>query len=171
MPARRAASPAASENTRLLGSDTSFNSSREDLEDVTAKHQRTPLPKKQLGGQSAFSSLCPNVDLLIPFTSIPVLFSIRFSEPVLYSHLYPYINQFVRDIGVAGNDSRNVGFYSVMIVSMLYSPSPLHADGIVRRVSSPLERCALSSCCPGFRVRSQLLRGTANSYSLKSHSR
>ncbi|PPQ70882.1 putative Psilocybin Transporter (PsiT) [Gymnopilus dilepis] len=96
MPARRAASPAASENTRLLGSDTSFNSSREDLEDVTAKHQRTPLPKKQLG----------------------VLFSIRFSEPVLYSHLYPYINQFVRDIGVAGNDSRNVGFYSGMIESV-----------------------------------------------------
>nr|A0A286LF01.1 RecName: Full=Major facilitator-type transporter psiT2; AltName: Full=Psilocybin biosynthesis cluster transporter 2 [Psilocybe cyanescens]ASU62249.1 putative transporter [Psilocybe cyanescens] len=95
MSPERSASLEPDEHSSLL-SDTASYISRDDLEDSKAKQIPTPIPKKQLG----------------------VLFSIRFTEPIIYSHLWPYINQFVNDIGVADGNPRYVGFYSGLIESV-----------------------------------------------------
>ncbi|PPQ83228.1 Psilocybin Transporter (PsiT) [Psilocybe cyanescens] len=88
MSLERSTSPEPDEHTSLLSDTASTCSSRDDLEDPKAKQPRTPIPTGQLG------------------------------EPIIYSHLWPYINQFVNDIGVADGNPRNVGFYSGLIESV-----------------------------------------------------
>lgn len=124
----RPQSPAPSERTHLLSDSdaTSLKSSRtsvsDDLENFKAQRVITPIPKKQLGGKLSHHRALEKGGIL---TQSPVLFSIRFTEPIIYSHLWPYINQFVNDIGIA-DDPKNVGFYSGMIVStpLYLSPQP-----------------------------------------------
>ncbi|PPQ98760.1 psilocybin transporter (PsiT) [Panaeolus cyanescens] len=96
MSLERSTSPDLDEHAALLSDTASSFSSRDDIEDQKHQKTRTPIPTGQLG----------------------VLFSIRFTEPIIYSHLWPYINQFVNDIGVADGNPRNVGFYSGLIESV-----------------------------------------------------
>nr|P0DPB2.1 RecName: Full=Major facilitator-type transporter psiT2; AltName: Full=Psilocybin biosynthesis cluster transporter 2 [Psilocybe cubensis]ASU62245.1 putative transporter [Psilocybe cubensis] len=96
MSLERSTSPNPTERTSLLSDTASTISSRDDVEQSSLKQRRTPIPTGQLGGKVSMHSIIINAE----------------------GHLWPYINQFVNDIGVSDGNPRNVGFYSGLIESV-----------------------------------------------------
>ncbi|KAF7972102.1 hypothetical protein HWV62_18924 [Athelia sp. TMB] len=74
--------------------------SREPTEDPKAvKANATPVPKMQLGDRVA------------------VITGIRLVEPIAYTQIFPYINEFMYDLKVT-DDPKRIGFYSGLVQSM-----------------------------------------------------
>ena len=81
------------------------------LSDVeAAKPKVTPVPRTQLGGES-FSLFFDSIQL----TLFIVIISIRITEPIIFSQIFPYINNFLSDLNVV-EDPKRIGFYSGLVV-------------------------------------------------------
>jgi len=92
------ASTRASDETRPLleqneGLDDHSNL-QNDIETITLQKQ-TPLPRVQLG----------------------ILCLLRVLDPMCFTQIFPYINQFMSDLRVTDNPSQ-IGFYSGIVVSL-----------------------------------------------------
>ncbi|KAF7972101.1 hypothetical protein HWV62_18922 [Athelia sp. TMB] len=82
--------------TKSFDETTPLLLSREPTEDPKAvKADATPVPKMQLG----------------------VITGIRLVEPIAYTQIFPYINEFMHDLKVT-NDPKRIGFYSGLVQSM-----------------------------------------------------
>ncbi|KAJ7056720.1 major facilitator superfamily multidrug-resistance, DHA1 sub-family [Mycena amicta] len=69
-----------------------------DAEPQTVPKKRTPLPKLQ----------------------VFILLFIQFSEPVTALVIYPFIVQFIRDIGITGGDESKTGYFAGIIESVFF---------------------------------------------------
>lgn len=63
------------------------------------KHERTPLPKFQLGA----------------------LLLVQLSEPIASASIFPYINQLITELDITGGDKRKVGYYAGLIESLFFA--------------------------------------------------
>lgn len=85
-----------------------------DVEDPKAiKAKVTPVPKTQLGGESILLSWFEQIN-----TVYVVISAIRVTEPIIFSQIFPYINNFLSDLNVV-EDPKRIGFYSGLVVCFL----------------------------------------------------
>jgi hypothetical protein len=89
---------------RRVDLDTSYNESCPLLQDQStletqklAKSKRTPLPKAQL----------------------TVLCAVRLVDPIAFSQIFPYINEFMITLHLT-DDPSQIGFYSGIVVRQIY---------------------------------------------------
>lgn len=95
------------ETSPLLSDDEST------LDDRRAtKTKVTPLPKVQLGGESCPSILGGGWHSSLNFS---VLCAVRMAEPIAFSQIFPYINEFMNDLHLT-DDPKRIGFYSGLVV-------------------------------------------------------
>ena len=52
----------------------------------------------------------------LPKFQIFIVSLIQFAEPITALVIYPFINQFVREIGITDGDERKTGYYAGIIV-------------------------------------------------------
>lgn len=60
----------------------------------------------------------------LPKVQLGVLCFLRMLDPMSYTQIFPYINQFMSDLGVA-KDPSQIGFYSGLVATIYSHPSSL----------------------------------------------
>jgi hypothetical protein len=55
----------------------------------------------------------------VPKLQLTALCSFRLVDPIAFSQIFPYINEFMNDLHVT-NDPSNIGFYSGLVVGRVY---------------------------------------------------
>lgn len=83
--------------------------------DTTKPKQITPLPKLQLASEYLIFFLI----LYLCSKSWTVIGCMRLVEPIAYTQIFPYINEFLNSLHVTDNPKR-IGFYSGLVVSPIY---------------------------------------------------
>jgi len=72
---------------------------------IAGKQKPTPLPKGQL------AALC----------------TVRIADPIAFTQVFPYINEFMNDLHLADGDPSKIGFYSGLVVCHLHQCHPVIA--------------------------------------------
>ena len=77
----------------------------------------TPLPKLQLGCELCLDKIsdCSR--------AYAVIACIRLAEPIAYTQIFPYINEFLSGLHVT-DDPKRIGFYSGLVVCLIHDPLP-----------------------------------------------
>lgn len=52
----------------------------------------------------------------LPWLQLSIVYLIQSAEPVVASVIYPFINQFVRETGIVGQDEKKTGYFAGVIV-------------------------------------------------------
>ncbi|KAF8628986.1 hypothetical protein AX15_003609 [Amanita polypyramis BW_CC] len=56
----------------------------------------------------------------LPLVQLFIVFFIQFAEPVTATVIYPFINQFVRETGITGDDERETGHFAGILQSVFF---------------------------------------------------
>jgi hypothetical protein len=105
----------------------------ENVTDSSPLNESSPLLHDQLALE-AQKATKPKITPL-PKAQLATLCSVRIVDPIAFTQIFPYINEFMNDLHVTDDPSR-IGFYSGLVVRLFYS---LHCalDILSRKVPLP----------------------------------
>jgi hypothetical protein len=92
---------------------------------TTSYDESRPLLPNQQACESQHSVEANQTPL--PKIQLAVLCSLRLLDPLAFTQIFPYVNQFMNDLGLT-NDSSQIGFYSGLVVGISFCLASLRKD-------------------------------------------